>query len=145
MVVVNCWDKLCTLGRAPHTTETLPDFHKWCRVTRHPRIFRRLTGCQRDTPVLGRHRNKLKIHTKPKPIQNPKIHTFISLLYLLLPLLILLFLSLFFSSSRFALANNETKMRCCLSHPPFSSFNSPFISIRSSLSQVFANQLLLFL
>ena len=25
----------------------LLDFHEWCRVTRHPRVFRRLTGCQR--------------------------------------------------------------------------------------------------
>ena len=45
----------CILGRVPHTKETLPDFHEWCRVTRHPRIFRSLTGCQRDTPGLGRH------------------------------------------------------------------------------------------
>ena len=38
----------CILGRAPHTKETLPDFSEWCRITRHPRVFRRLTGCQRD-------------------------------------------------------------------------------------------------
>ena len=37
----------CTLGRAPRTKETLPDFCEWCRVTRHPLVFRRLTGCQR--------------------------------------------------------------------------------------------------
>ena len=43
------------LGRAPCTKETLPDFHEWCRITRHPRIFRGLTGCQRDTPGSGRH------------------------------------------------------------------------------------------
>ena len=55
MVVVNCWDRFYTLGRVPRTKETLPDFHEWYRVTRHPRIFRGLTGCQRDTPVLGRH------------------------------------------------------------------------------------------
>ena len=30
----------------------LPDFHEWCRVTRHPRIFSGLTGCQR-TPGFG--------------------------------------------------------------------------------------------
>ena len=36
----------CTLGRDPRIKETLPDFHEWCRVTRHPRIFRGLTGCQ---------------------------------------------------------------------------------------------------
>ena len=37
----------CIFGRAPRTKETLPDFHEWCRVTRHPRIFHGLTGCQR--------------------------------------------------------------------------------------------------
>ena len=26
----------CSLGKAPRTKETLPDFHEWCRVTRHP-------------------------------------------------------------------------------------------------------------
>ena len=30
-------------------------FYEWCRVTQHPQLFRRLAGCQRDTPVLGRH------------------------------------------------------------------------------------------
>ena len=47
VVVVNCWDRFCALGRAPSTKETLLDFREWCRVTRHPRVFRRLTGCQR--------------------------------------------------------------------------------------------------
>ena len=40
------------LGRAPCTKESLPDFLKWCRVTRHPLVFRRLTGSQR-TPGNG--------------------------------------------------------------------------------------------
>ena len=40
------------LGRAPHTKESLPDFLKWCRVTRHPLVFRGLTGSQR-TPENG--------------------------------------------------------------------------------------------
>ena len=53
VVIVNCWDRFCTMGRASRTKDTLPDFHEWCRVTRHPRVFRGLTGCQRDTPVLG--------------------------------------------------------------------------------------------
>ena len=35
------------LGRAPRTKESLPDFLKWCRVTRHPLVFRGLTGSQR--------------------------------------------------------------------------------------------------
>ena len=43
------------LGRAPRTKETLPDFLKWCRVTRHPLVFRGLTGSQR-TPGLGHHK-----------------------------------------------------------------------------------------
>ena len=35
------------LGSALRTKETLPDFLKWHRVTRHPLVFRRLTGSQR--------------------------------------------------------------------------------------------------
>ena len=46
----------CILGRAPRTKETLPNFCEWCRVTRHPRVFRRLTGCQRDPREMGCHR-----------------------------------------------------------------------------------------
>ena len=53
VVVVNCWDRLCTLGRAPRTKETLPDFREWCRVTRHPRVFCRLMGCQRIPGIYG--------------------------------------------------------------------------------------------
>ena len=40
------------LGRAPHTKETLLDFLKWRWVTRHPHVFRGLTGSQR-TPGFG--------------------------------------------------------------------------------------------
>ena len=40
------------LGRAPRRKETLPDFLKWHRVTRHPLVFRGLTGSQR-TPEIG--------------------------------------------------------------------------------------------
>ena len=43
----------CTLGRAPRTKETLPDFREWCRVTQHPRVFRGLTGCQRTPRFWG--------------------------------------------------------------------------------------------
>ena len=43
----------CILGRAPRTKETLPDFLEWCRVTRHPRIFRGLTGYQRTPRFWG--------------------------------------------------------------------------------------------
>ena len=40
------------LGRAPRTKETLPDFREKCRVTRHSRVFRGLTGSQ-WTPGFG--------------------------------------------------------------------------------------------
>ena len=40
------------LGRGPRTKETLPDFLKWRRVTRHPLVFRGLTDSQR-TPRFG--------------------------------------------------------------------------------------------
>ena len=53
VVVVNCWDRFCTLGRAPRTKETLPYFREWCRVTRHPRVFHRLTSCQRTLGKWG--------------------------------------------------------------------------------------------
>ena len=39
------------LGRAPRTKETLPDFREKCRVARHSRVFRGLTGSQR-TPRI---------------------------------------------------------------------------------------------
>ena len=38
-------------GRAPRTKETLPDFLKWRRVTRHPLVFRGLTGSQRTLGI----------------------------------------------------------------------------------------------
>ena len=40
------------LGRALRIKETLSDFLKWPRVTRHPLVFRGLTGSQR-TPGIG--------------------------------------------------------------------------------------------
>ena len=43
----------CTLGRASRTKETLLDFREWCWVTRHPRVFRGLMGCQRTPRVWG--------------------------------------------------------------------------------------------
>ena len=41
------------LGKAPRTKETLPDFEEWCRVTRHPLVFRGLTGSQRTPGFCG--------------------------------------------------------------------------------------------
>ena len=55
VVIVNLLRQVCTLGRAPRTKETLPDFHEWCRVTRHPRIFCGLTGCQRTPGFRASH------------------------------------------------------------------------------------------
>ena len=40
------------LGRTPRTKETLPDFCEKCRVARHSRVFRGLTGSQ-PTPGFG--------------------------------------------------------------------------------------------
>ena len=41
------------MGRAPRTKGTLPDFREKCRVTRHSRVFRGLTGSQRTPRVWG--------------------------------------------------------------------------------------------
>ena len=41
------------LGRAPRIKETLPDFLKWRWVTRHPLVFRGLTGCQQTPGFWG--------------------------------------------------------------------------------------------
>ena len=48
--VIVDWDRFMQvmyLDRAPRRKETLPDFLKWRRVTRHPLVFRGLTGSQR--------------------------------------------------------------------------------------------------
>ena len=50
------WDRFMQvlyLGRAPRTKETLPDFREKCRVTRHSRVFRGLTGSQRTPGDWG--------------------------------------------------------------------------------------------
>ena len=47
------------LGKAPRTKETLPDFREKCRVTRHSRVFRGLTGSQR-TPGFGASHNMIQ-------------------------------------------------------------------------------------
>ena len=61
VTVVNCWDRLCTLGRAPRTKETLPDFREWCRVTRHPRVFHGLMGVVNGPPGFGASHKFYKI------------------------------------------------------------------------------------
>ena len=39
------------LGRVPRTKETLSDFREKCRVIRHSRVFRGLTGSQRTLGI----------------------------------------------------------------------------------------------
>ena len=48
-----CWDRCCTMGRAPRTKEAPPDFHELGRVTRHSQVFRRLMGSQRTPRIWG--------------------------------------------------------------------------------------------
>ena len=60
------------LGRALRTKETLPDFHEKCRVTRHSRVFRGLTGSQRTPGFLGRHSNIYLDLTNLDSFVNPK-------------------------------------------------------------------------
>ena len=50
---VTCFMQVLYLGRAPRTKETLPDFREKCRVTRHSRVFRGLTGSQRTPGFWG--------------------------------------------------------------------------------------------
>ena len=50
------------LGRAPRTKETLPNFLKWCQVTRHPLVFRGLTGSQRTPGFEASHLQLAKLH-----------------------------------------------------------------------------------
>ena len=53
VAVLNCLGQVLYLGRGLRTKETLPDFCEWCRVTRYPRVFRGLTGCQRTPRERG--------------------------------------------------------------------------------------------
>ena len=53
VAILNCLGQVLYLDRAPRTKETLPDFHEWCRVTRHPRVFSGLTSCQRTPRDWG--------------------------------------------------------------------------------------------
>ena len=50
-----CFMQVMSSSRAPHTKETLPDFLKWRRVTRHPLVFRGLTGSQRTLGFGASH------------------------------------------------------------------------------------------
>ena len=50
------------LGRAPRTKETLLDFREKCRVTRHSRVFRGLTGSQRTPGFWGVTRRPRRVN-----------------------------------------------------------------------------------
>ena len=73
----SCWDyigllvtgfmQVFHLGRAPRTKETLPDFLKWRRITRHPLVFRRLTGSQRTPGFWGVTYKLIMIEKKNHP------------------------------------------------------------------------------
>ena len=52
-VVGTGFEQVLYLGRAPRTKGTLPDFREKCRVTRHSRVFRGLTGSQRTPGKRG--------------------------------------------------------------------------------------------
>ena len=50
-----CFMQVLYLGRASRTKETLPDFMKWRRVTRHPLVLHELTGSQRTPRFRASH------------------------------------------------------------------------------------------
>ena len=53
VVVVNCWDRFCTLGELPVQRRLYPIFMSGVGLPQHPRIFRELTGCQRTPGKWG--------------------------------------------------------------------------------------------
>ena len=66
VVIVNLLGQVCTLGRVPRTKETLLDFREWCWVTRHPRVFHGLTGCQRTPRFWGVTGGEGKVNPRNK-------------------------------------------------------------------------------
>ena len=64
------------LGRAPRTKETLPYFREECRVTRHSRVFRVLTGSQR---IPGFGASQLGIRAKINDYLGSSVGVVISL------------------------------------------------------------------
>ena len=56
MIYWTVWDRFIQvlyLGKAPRTKETLANFREKCRVTRHSRVFRGLTGSQQTPGFWG--------------------------------------------------------------------------------------------
>ena len=69
------WDRymqVLYLGRALRTKETLPDFLMWRRVTRHPLVFRGLTGSQRTPGFWGVTGNTFIYKNQDKTAENAK-------------------------------------------------------------------------
>ena len=58
------------MGRAPRTKETLPDFHEWCRATRHPLLFLQVDGLSTDPRDWGVTRTLIYIIKLIKPKKN---------------------------------------------------------------------------
>ena len=53
VVILNYLRQVLYMDRAPRTKEILLDFYEWYRVTRHPQVFRELTGYQRTPRFWG--------------------------------------------------------------------------------------------
>ena len=63
LLILNCIWNRCgrreNLGQVvpwvelPVKRRLCPIFREWCRVTRHPRVFCGLTGCQRTPGIWG--------------------------------------------------------------------------------------------
>ena len=68
------------LGRTLRTKETLPDFREKCRVTRHSRVFRGLTGSQRTPGIGASHslRKRIKLLNQTQT-QRLKIYFFFTI------------------------------------------------------------------
>ena len=56
VVIVNCLGQVLYLGRAPRTTETLPDFREYRVDYPISMSIPRVDGLSMDTPILGCHK-----------------------------------------------------------------------------------------
>ena len=76
------WDRFMQVlyfGRAPRTKETLPNFREKCRVTRHSRVFRGLTGSQRTPGIRASQYSLRRLYHMRPDCFNPHrdLHNFI--------------------------------------------------------------------
>ena len=77
---VDDWDRWF-LGRAPRTRETLPDFLESCRVARHSRVFRGLTGSQQTPGEWGFTRPAHEVGTFPSRADDLHIGGILQVVY----------------------------------------------------------------